>query len=442
MNPGWTYIPHTSGGMFDVRLLHGWFPIAVSVLTALLVLAAVLRRSRRWAVAWLPIGVVAGAIAAVTVFGVLDARGLEPGSAPASFWLWTVVAVGLVVAAVIGVRTARWWQNGITVVAVLLCVFSLALSLNQWSGYYPTFSRAWAGITDDPLPRETTPDRLNTFRNSPAAAKEGRIVAIDVPSRRSGFRARTEYVYLPPAWFVGAEPPALPAVVMIGGVINTPEDWVRSGEALQTVDAYARDHRGVAPILVLPDVSGSLTNDTECVDGPRGNVDTHIVDEVRPYVIQRFGASRQARNWAVVGWSMGGTCAIDLVVRHPDDFATFVDISGDIGPNVGDKDQTIRTLFGGDAQAWDRFDPRTVMQRHGPYTGVAGWFISEGRRGRDGQLRSPQITAAKLLAPVARSVGIDVTERYEPGSHTWTFGALAWGQVIAWLHQRIDDPVI
>ena len=82
------------------------------------------------------------------------------------------------------------------------------------------------------------------------------------------------------------------------------------------------------------------------------------------------------------------------------------------------------------------------MLRHGPYTGVAGWFISEGRRGRDGQLHSPQITAAKLLAPVARSVGIDVTERYEPGAHTWTFGALAWGQVIAWLHQRIDDPVI
>ncbi|WP_343997045.1 alpha/beta hydrolase, partial [Williamsia deligens] len=440
MNPGWTYVPHTGGSLFDVRLLHGWFPIAISVITALLVLAAVIRRSKRWGVIWLPIGALAGAIAAVTVFGVLDARGLEPGSAPAAFWTWIVVAVGLLVAAIVGVRTARWWQNGVTAVAVLLSVFCLALSLNQWSGYYPTFTRAWAGISDEPLPRETTLDRLNTFRNSTSAAKEGRIVAIDVPHGRSGFRARTEYVYLPPAWFTGAQPPRLPAVMMIGGVINTPEDWVRSGDALQTVDAYARDHRGVAPILVLPDPSGNLTTDTECVDGPRGNVDTHLVDEVRPYVVQRFGASPAARNWAVVGWSMGGTCAIDLVARHPDDFATFVDISGDIGPNTGDKQTTIKTLFGNDEEAWNRFDPTTVMLRHGPYRDVAGWFVSEGRRGRDGTLHSPQITAATKLAQVARLEGITTTERYEAGTHTWSFGAQAWGQVIAWLHERIDDP--
>ena len=44
MNPGWTYIPHTGGSLFDVRLLHGWFPIAVSVVTALLVLWPVVDR--------------------------------------------------------------------------------------------------------------------------------------------------------------------------------------------------------------------------------------------------------------------------------------------------------------------------------------------------------------------------------------------------------------
>ena len=100
--------------------------------------------------------------------------------------------------------------------------------------------------------------------------KNGRVVAIRTPSAISRFHPRTEYVYLPPAWFTGATPPALPAVIMIGGVVNTPQDWVRSGDALAISDAYARDHGGRAPILVLVDPSGNLTTDTECVDGPRG----------------------------------------------------------------------------------------------------------------------------------------------------------------------------
>ena len=75
---------------------------------------------------------------------------------------------------------------------------------------------------------------------------------------------------------------------------------------------------------------------------------------------------------------MGGTCAVDLAVMHPDMFSAFEDIAGDIGPNSGTKDQTIARLFGGNADAWAAFDPTTVITRHGPYTGVAGWFDING----------------------------------------------------------------
>ncbi len=59
---------------------------------------------------------------------------------------------------------------------------------------------------------------------------------------------------------------------------------------------------------------------------------------------------------------------------HPDMFTTFDDIGGDRGPNSGTKQQTINRLYGGDAAAWAAFDPRTVMAKHGPYVGVAGYF--------------------------------------------------------------------
>ena len=89
------------------------------------------------------------------------------------------------------------------------------------------------------------------------------------------------------------------------------------------------------------DSGGSFNNDTECVNGPRGNAADHLIKDVRPYVVDQFGASDKAANWAVVGWSMGGTCAVDLTVMHPDMFSTFEDIAGDHGPTAGTKEQTI-----------------------------------------------------------------------------------------------------
>ena len=65
-----------------------------------------------------------------------------------------------------------------------------------------------------------------------------------------------------------------------------------------------------------------------------------------------FGVN--SANWGVLGWSMGGTCAVDLTVMHPELFSTFVDIAGDMGPNAGTKEQTIARIYGGDAASMGR----------------------------------------------------------------------------------------
>src|SRR6202043_1292238 len=86
------------------------------------------------------------------------------------------------------------------------------------------------------------------------------------------------------------------------------------------------------------------------------------------------GVSAHRANWGVAGWSMGGTCAVDLAVMPPELVSAFVDIAGDRSPSVGTKDQTIARLFGGDAAAWAAFDPRTVIVDHALYQDMSGWF--------------------------------------------------------------------
>ena len=172
-------------------------------------------------------------------------------------------------------------------------------------------------------------------------------------------------------------------------------------------------------MLVFVDPTGSFDNDTECVNGSRGNAADHLTKDVVPFMVSNFGVSADRANWGVAGWSMGGTCAVGLTVMHPDMFSAFVDIAGDLRPNIGGKDQTVAQLFGGNAAAWAEFDPITVMTRHGRYTGVSGWFDIPAPPGRAASRRRPipprccatsanpegQDAAAKALCDIAAPTG-------------------------------------
>ena len=205
------------------------------------------------------------------------------------------------------------------------------------------------------------------------------MVPVTIPDTGSGFKHRGELVYLPPAWYATYPPPPLPTVMMIGGEFNTPADWLRAGNAVQTIDDFAAAHGGNAPVFVFVDSGGAFNNDTECVNGTRAKAAVHTTKDVVPFMVSRYDVSPSRANWGVVGWSMGGTCAVDLTVMHPDMFSTFEDIAGDMTPNAGNKAQTIARLFGANAAAYAAFNPTTVITHHGPYAGVTG--RSHHRRG-------------------------------------------------------------
>ncbi len=225
--------------------------------------------------------------------------------------------------------------------------------------------------------------------------------------------------------------------MMIGGEFNTPADWLRAGNAVKTVDDFAAAHGGNAPVLVFVDSGGGFNNDTECVNGTRGNAADHLTKDVVPFMISNFGVSPDRANWGVVGWSMGGTCAVDLTVMHPDMFSAFEDIAGDLGPNSGTKAQTIARLFGGNADAWAAFDPTTVITRHGPYTGVAGWFDISGDAASNG---NDQAAAADSLCALGTANGIKCAVVARPGKHDWPFASHAFAAALPWLASQLGTP--
>ena len=456
--------PYEMNFHHGTSLLHGWLPLTIEIVAIVLLLIAIVRLTRRWWLIRIPIAVVLGVAGALGAWVYTNDQGLASDPAPVLLWICVGVMVAALVVVVIGWPGARWWQRVAAILALPFAIASTGVVLNQWVGYYPTVQSAWSALTAGPLPHQTTTDALAGLRGT--NPKTGVVVPVDIPSNGSGFNHRTEYVYLPPAWFAGTTPPSLPVVMMIGGEFNTPGDWLRSGQIMPDIDKFTAANNGQAPILVFVDSSGSFNNDTECVNGPRGNAADHLTKDVVPYVESKFNASSDPAHWAVVGWSMGGTCAVDLTVMHPELFHTFVDIAGDAGPDSGTKAQTIQRLYGGSTEAWERFDPVTVMDKHGPYTGIAGLFddltapqrdgkhgmpkgfkmpkVSEdqiGKGGQDAFEGSSEVGAAEKLCATGKKVGIDCTIHTTKGGHTWQFASAAFSSSLAWVSARVGLPV-
>jgi S-formylglutathione hydrolase FrmB len=452
-----------SAGPFrhHISLMHGWVPTTVQITTVVVLLLAVGWRSRRWRLLWLPVAAAVGAGGAALAHWYIASDGLAGDPAPHQLWIWIAVTGLAATVLVAGWRGARWWRRGVSVLAVPLCLLCSALALNLWVGYFPTVQNAWNQLTSGPLPDQT--DRATVTKMAVAAKgvlpAKGSVVAVTIPADASHFKHRGELVYLPPAWFASNPPPRLPTMMMIGGEFNTPADWLRAGNAITTADDFAAAHGGNAPVMVFVDSGGAFNNDTECVNGARGNAADHLTKDVVPYMTANFGVSPDRSNWGIVGWSMGGTCAVDLTTMHPDMFSAFEDIAGDTAPNSGTKTQTIARLFGGNADAYAAFDPATVITRHGPYAGVAGWFATSGSAptthravpaanagttglgGRDATANpGDQTTAANSLCDLGSANGIHCAVVPQQGKHDWPFAARAFAAALPWLADQLGTP--
>jgi len=441
-------------------LMHGWVPGIVQALAVTLLLVAVGWRTRVWRLLYLPVAAVLGAALAICSNWYIASAGLADDPAPQPLWWWVAGSGAAAAILILGWGSARWWRRAASLMAVPLCLLSAALTLNLWVGYFPTVQTAWDQLTAGPLPHETDAAGVAAMSAARLQPAHGVVVPVAISDNASHFKHRGELVYLPPAWFSSSPPPPLPTVMMIGGEFNTPADWLRTGNAAKTIDELAATHGGSAPVFVFVDSGGAFNNDTECVNGSRGNAADHLTKDVVPFMVSKFGVSREAANWGIVGWSMGGTCALDLTVMHPELFSSFVDIAGNMGPEAGTKAQTIARLFGGNAAAWAAFDPSTVIAKYGLYTGVSGWFdvssstpsrrhhglsVTEAgdttRADRDSvPVPGDQAAAAESLCDLGRAHGIDCTIVEQPGKHDWPFASNAFAAALPWLAGQLGTP--
>lgn len=424
-----------------LSLIRGPLPWVVGLPALGSLVLAMGWRDHRWRYRTIPVLVLL--VAAIIGVGALELPHWLDSTFPGSFYLWGALPVFALGLAVAGWRSGRLSQRLASLIAIpLLLAFSASL-INAQYDYIPTAAdligapmrdqvatlrmSSWAGGQAHGLPA------VSSHRVS-ATWQHGEVAVVDIPSTVSRFEHRQAVVWLPPA--VHDVPrPRLPVIVMLAGTPGGPDNLIRAGMVDQIADAYAAGHQGRAPILVFPDHNGTFLGDTECVDGPLGRAETYLTVDVPNYITSHFATLAAPQHWAIAGYSEGGTCALTLSLRHPNLFATFVDISGDSRAQIGHgpftRQRTVSTLYGGDARQWKAHDARVLLSEH-RNPALAGFFAA-------GLADRHALGVALRLHKSATTARIETHLLTGSGGHTFAFVHWALAQSFPWVAARVGS---
>jgi enterochelin esterase-like enzyme len=198
---------------------------------------------------------------------------------------------------------------------------------------------------------------------SPGTVLPGWITSPALRERREPY-----LIYLPP----GYRDPAnagrrYPALYLLHGAPGQPSDWTDGAH----VDLLAEEfiaQRQIRPlIMVMPEGNGGVWHDSQYVDGVTGfAAETYLTRDVVHYVDTHYRTIPDRRYRALMGISEGGYGAVNLALKHHDEFGLAVSISGYF---TAPQDEVFGLVnpFDHDARLVAANDPlRDVRLEHGP----------------------------------------------------------------------------
>lgn len=258
------------------------------------------------------------------------------------------VAVVLVVAALLAVtwdRRGRVWRAALVTVSVLVVATTAGLQLNRMTEAYPTWASLFGSSSHHPAQGEpqaaddsdSDTGSDDTVPDTPVASGRGKMQSLTVPGPASGLNL-TMYVYLP-AGYDKSPRTRYPVIEATHGFPGTAVTWVRKLRAQHFLDAEIAAGRMAPTVVVFPMQTPKALVDTECTNllhGPQS--ETFLTADVPAYVRTHYHVRTDRAGWGLIGYSAGGFCTNNLLLRHPDHYAAGASLSGyaSAGIAIGD----------------------------------------------------------------------------------------------------------
>jgi enterochelin esterase-like enzyme len=267
-----------------------------------------------------------------------------------------VVAIGVTTLTALTWDARRFKRTRRAILLILTQVFTmvtLGVVVNSFGGFYGNLgdlighdAKGGAVIDAGPGANPGTPQRVPEWL---AAARKvsgtGRGVwaQMTISGRATGY-SLPAWVYVPDAYFDANRPDqTFPVFMLLAGFPGRVENWDSQGGMVAILDQLI--DAGKIPPMIFISVSQNrdATHDSECVDAVGGfRADTYITQDATEAIRSTFRVDTDRTSWALMGYSTGGYCAVDLALRHPTQFAAAVSLDGYFAPAI---DNTTGDLF-------------------------------------------------------------------------------------------------
>jgi enterochelin esterase-like enzyme len=328
----------------------------------------------------------------------------------------TVVAAG---------TTALIWDRGrgprrgaVRAASAVLCVLTTAASAFVWVNRQVETYTSWSDFVSAPETVTAAAPEPRPDREPVAARGHGRIVVLTVAGRASGMTAPL-FVYLPAAY--DRQPKTrFPVVEALHGFPGSPLTWVHRLDVATYLDREIAAGRMAPTVVLLPYQTPDPLRDTECTDlvgGP--HAETFVTVDVPAAARARLHIRMDRAAWGLIGYSAGGYCATNLLLRHPTQYAAAASLSGYSDPGITIGDGTEHTL---NNDVW--------RLQHLPVPAVALYLACA-------RTDPTAMRDTATLARLAHSPASTTTAFVGSGGHndtTWqAMEAPAWDWVSSWL---------
>lgn len=335
----------------------------------------------------------------------------------------SVVAVGFLVLAVVAWRNHKVWRWVFVLLFVVVGLAAGADAVNTKFAYFDNLADL-AGI-----PTYPTTDGANV-EGGTQPQPNGAVTKISVPDTASHFGSYQADVWLPPQYFT--DPRAhFPVIVLAHGNPGQGTDWLTSAGAPASALAVAA--AGHPVILVMPEViRNAVTGDSLCVDTEsQGNVETYLVKDVVAAVDSQLRTNATAKQRGIGGLSMGGFCALNLGLKHPDVFSVALDFSGETSSQPDTLPGGNQELYGGSdwQQKADANSPAKYVNTLNGSLGPAIWLDC-------GTADPDVLKQMQALLPQLKARGFTVELHTRPGAHDYTVWTGALKDSLPWAATR------
>ncbi|MBK3570280.1 MULTISPECIES: esterase family protein [unclassified Streptomyces] len=364
-------------------------------------------------------------------------------------WLWPRLAKPGV-RQVLGRLTAIGVTQ-VTIIAAFACWLNSSYQFfGSWDELFGNTDTAPVGVTQaadhngdsatgvsvkGALVQPASDEQLNRVSGLPTGnpAVNGKVESVKVIGRRTGV-VDPAFVYLPPQYFQKAYArQRFPVVVALSGYPGSIFNLAQYLRVSQTAGQLQKNNQMQPTIMVMIRPTIAPPRDTECVNVPGGpQTETFLAKDLPQALKSAYRVGHDASAWGVMGYSSGGSCALQLTMRNPHVYTTAAALSPDY--KVKD-DPTTGNLFGSGLGRVNRVNGHDLMWRlkHLPAPQVSV-LVAESKHGERGY---PQTLAfIKAVKAPMRVVSI----LPESGSHNFPTWVREMPAALKWMNQQLTFP--